>query len=134
MGLSMTDREELEAMNKINRLEVKDYTDEESIHIKFIDEFKKELHLSINDDIEQSLHDELAKLGWTPPKKENFMTDREELEAMNKINRLEVIDQTGRAYVHYLSEKESVRYSLQDDNRTLKIFIDKYGSVARDDA
>jgi len=62
------------------------------------------------------------------------MTDREELEAMNKINRLEVIDQTGRAYVHYLSEKESVRYSLQDDNRTLKIFIDKYGSVARDDA
>ena len=62
MGLSMTDREELEAMNKINRLEVKDYTDEESIHIKFIDEFKKELHLSINDDIEQSLHDELPNL------------------------------------------------------------------------
>ena len=64
------------------------------------------------------------------------MTDREELEAMNKINRLEVIDQTGRAYVHYfrLHENESVRYSLQDDNRTLKIFIDKYGSVARDDA
>jgi len=62
------------------------------------------------------------------------MTDREELEAMNKINRLEVIDQTGRAYVHYLHENEDVRYSLQDDNRTLKIFIDKYGSVARDDA
>ena len=62
------------------------------------------------------------------------MTDREELEAMNKINRLEVIDQTGRAYVHYFWENESVRYSLQDDNRTLKIFIDKYGSVARDDA
>ena len=64
------------------------------------------------------------------------MTDREELEAMNKINRLEVIDQTGRAYVHHfrVHENESVRYSLQDDNRTLKIFIDKYGSVARDDA
>ena len=62
------------------------------------------------------------------------MTDREELEAMNKINRLEVIDSTGRAYVHYLHENEDVRYSLQDDNRTLKIFIDKYGSVARDDA
>jgi len=40
-------------------------------HDKFIDEFKKELHLRINDDIEQSLHDELVKLGWTPPKKEN---------------------------------------------------------------
>ena len=38
---------------------------------EFIDEFKKELHLRINDDIEQSLHDELVKLGWTPPKKEN---------------------------------------------------------------
>ncbi|MDA8977455.1 hypothetical protein N9F71_00380 [bacterium] len=62
------------------------------------------------------------------------MTDREELEAMNKINRLEVIDQTGRAYVHYLGENESVRYSLQDDNRTLKIFVDKFGSVARDNA
>ena len=48
---------------------VKDYTDEESIHIEFIDEFKKELHLRINDDIEQSLHDELVKLGWTPPEK-----------------------------------------------------------------
>ena len=66
----MTDREELEAMNKINRLEVKDYTDE---HIMFIDEFQKGLHLSINDDIEQSLHDKLVKLGWTPPKKENLV-------------------------------------------------------------
>ena len=47
----------------------------------------------------------------------------EELKAMNNINRLEVIDQTGRAYVHYLDEKESVQYSLQDGNRTLKIFI-----------
>jgi len=53
---------------------------------------------------------------------------------MNKINRLEVIDKTGRAYVNYFWENESVRYSLQDNNRTLKIFIDKYGSVARDDA
>jgi hypothetical protein len=47
----------------------------------------------------------------------------EELKAINNINRLEVIDQTGRAYVHYLDEKESVQYSLQDGNRTLKIFI-----------
>jgi hypothetical protein len=54
-------------------------------------------------------------------------TSEEELKAMNNINRLEVIDQTGRAYVHYLSENESVRYSLQDDNRTLKVFIDKVG-------
>jgi hypothetical protein len=51
------------------------------------------------------------------------LTALELLTAMNNINRLEVIDQTGRAYVHYLDELESVRYSLQDGNRTLKIFI-----------
>lgn len=63
-----------------------------------------------------------------------FLKSRlQELEAMNKVNRIEVIDQTGRAYTHYLRETESVRYSLQDDNRTLKIFIDMSGSVARDD-
>ena len=59
------------------------------------------------------------------------MTERDTLEAMNNITRLEVIDQTGRAYVHYLDEKESVQYSLQDDNRTLKIFI---GSNEHDNA
>jgi hypothetical protein len=51
------------------------------------------------------------------------LTALELLTAMNNINRLEVIDQTGRAYVHYLDELESVRYSLQDDNRTLKVFV-----------
>lgn len=45
-------------------------------------------------------------------------------EAMKNINRLEVIDQTGRAYVHYLEGNEILRYSLQDDNRTLKMFIE----------
>ena len=49
------------------------------------------------------------------------MNERE----LEKINRIEVVDQTGRAYVHYLNEDESVRYSLQDDDQTLKIFIDK---------
>jgi len=56
------------------------------------------------------------------------MTESDTLEAMNNVNRFEVIDQTGRAYVHYLDEAESIRYSLQDGNRTLKIFIDKFGS------
>tara|TARA_R110000868_G_scaffold38494_4_gene134618 strand:+ start:305 stop:502 length:198 start_codon:yes stop_codon:yes gene_type:complete len=50
---------------------------------------------------------------------------------LNNINRLEVIDKTGRAYTHYLDEKESVQYSLQDGNRTLKIFI---GSDEHDNA
>lgn len=53
------------------------------------------------------------------------MTNSEELKAMDNINRLEVIDQTGRAYVYYLNDNESVRYSLQDNRQTLKIFITK---------
>jgi len=61
------------------------------------------------------------------------MNTEDELKAMNNINRLEVIDQTGRAYVHYFYYNESVRYSLQDNNKTLKIFIDKVGRDAHDD-
>jgi hypothetical protein len=51
------------------------------------------------------------------------MTQSDTLEAMNNVNRFEVIDQHGRSYVHYLGENESIQYSLQDDNRTLKVFI-----------
>ena len=40
------------------------------------------------------------------------------------VNRVEVIDNSGRSYVNrYPSNK--VELSLQDDNRTLKIFIKK---------
>lgn len=46
---------------------------------------------------------------------------------LNNVNRLEIIDQTGRAYTHHLTKNESVRYSLQDDNLTLKIFITNKG-------
>ena len=51
------------------------------------------------------------------------MTKSDTLEAMNNVNRFEVIDQHGRSYVHYLGENESIQYSLQDDNQTLKVFI-----------
>ena len=51
------------------------------------------------------------------------MTEWDTLEAMNNVNRFEVIDQHGRSYVHYLGENESIQYSLQDDNQTLKVFI-----------
>jgi hypothetical protein len=62
------------------------------------------------------------------------MTTVEEIESMNNINRLEVIDKTGRAYTHYFSGDEKVRYSLQDNNRTLKIFIDVFESTVYDNA
>lgn len=37
------------------------------------------------------------------------------------VNRVEVIDEHGRSYTHY--NCGVVQYSLQDDGKTLKIFI-----------
>ena len=54
-----------------------------------------------------------------------MMSDKEKLEAMKRVTRFEVIDDSGRAYVKYLKEGEGIAYVLQDDGRTLKVFIDK---------
>jgi hypothetical protein len=40
------------------------------------------------------------------------------------VSRLEVIDNDGRSYTNYLNEGQSIFLSLQDDNRTLKIFVE----------
>ena len=63
----------------------------------------------------------------------NAIFDGEELMAMNAVNRIEVIDDTGRICVKYLDEDERVRYNLQDDNRTLKVFIDKVHKIKLED-
>lgn len=55
----------------------------------------------------------------------NAIFDGEEYRHMRSVNRVEVIDDTGRAYTKYLKDDEGVKYSLQDDNKTLKVFIDK---------
>jgi hypothetical protein len=54
----------------------------------------------------------------------NAILDGEELQAMKSVNRFEVIDEEGRTYVNHLNEDQRVKYSLQDDDRTLKVFID----------
>lgn len=54
----------------------------------------------------------------------NAIFDGEKLAKMNSVTRFEVIDDTGRAYVKYLNKGEGIKYSLQDDDRTLKVFID----------
>lgn len=41
------------------------------------------------------------------------------------VTRIEVIDTEGRQYVRYLDADEFAQYVLQDDGRTLKMFIDK---------
>jgi hypothetical protein len=55
----------------------------------------------------------------------NAIGDGEELVEMKSVNRFEVIDETGRAYTKYLKDGEGIKYALQDDKRTLKVFIDK---------
>lgn len=42
----------------------------------------------------------------------------------SKINRVEVIDEKGRSYVNWNSNNK-VSLSIQDDGRTLKVFIGK---------
>jgi len=55
----------------------------------------------------------------------NAIFDGEDLQAMKGVTRFEVIDNNGRAYVKYLNKEEGIFYALQDDNRTLKVFIDE---------
>lgn len=57
----------------------------------------------------------------------NALHDAKEYEKMQSVTRVEVIDDKGRSYTKYLDESESVCYSLQDDDKTLKIFIDDKG-------
>ena len=42
-------------------------------------------------------------------------------EIVEKVSRVEVIDQTGRAYVKW--NVSGVQLHLQDDGRTLKLFV-----------
>jgi len=59
---------------------------------------------------EEAIQQKLIEMGWTPPQ--------------NNVDRVEVIDKTGRAYTHYLEPSEKMTISMQDNNKTMKIFID----------
>jgi hypothetical protein len=41
------------------------------------------------------------------------------------INRIEIIGPNGREFVRYLKDDEEVQISMQDNKKTMKIFIDK---------
>ena len=41
------------------------------------------------------------------------------------VSRLEVIDDTGRTFIKYLKDYETVRLAYQDGGRTLKVFIER---------
>lgn len=49
------------------------------------------------------------------------MNKLDTIELLDNVSRVEVIDAQGRSYVCTGAEK--VEYSLQDDGRTLKIFV-----------
>jgi hypothetical protein len=55
----------------------------------------------------------------------NLLIDGQEYEKMSKVNRIEVIDGDGRSYVKHLDKCEYIKYSLQDDDRTLKVIVKK---------
>jgi len=44
---------------------------------------------------------------------------------VDRVTRVEVIDETGRAYIKYLDNDQEVLCGLQDDERTLKVFINR---------
>jgi hypothetical protein len=48
------------------------------------------------------------------------------INTLEKVNRVEVIDESGRAYTCY--NAENVVMQLQDDGKTLKLFVDWDGS------
>ncbi len=54
----------------------------------------------------------------------NAIFDGQDLNAMRQVNRFEVIDEEGRTYVNYLDPEQTVKFSLQDDDKTLKVFIE----------
>jgi len=43
----------------------------------------------------------------------------------SKISRVEVIGSEGREYVRYFKDDEYMDHDIQDDDRTLKIFIER---------
>lgn len=55
----------------------------------------------------------------------NIIGDGETYQEMKQANRLEVIDENGRSYVKCLENDERLRYNMQDEGKTLKVFIDK---------
>ena len=58
----------------------------------------------------------------------NAIFDGEDLMKMRQVNRFEVIDEEGRTYVNHLEPEQTVKFSLQDDDKTLKVFIDSHNS------
>lgn len=53
----------------------------------------------------------------------NAIAEGEELQRMGQVDRFEVIDETGRAYAQGIGKVKRIKFQLQDDGCTLKVFI-----------
>ena len=53
----------------------------------------------------------------------NIIFDGLDLERMKAVDRFEVIDENGRAYARGIGEVKRLKFELQDDDCTLKIFV-----------
>jgi len=53
----------------------------------------------------------------------NTLFEGKKLEKMHLVNRVELICETGREFTKYLSDSENIEYNLQDEGKTLKVFI-----------
>ena len=52
----------------------------------------------------------------------NFTDSSLQLESL-KVNRFEIIDKNGRSYTNWIKKHFKIKTSLQDNDRTLKIFL-----------
>lgn len=89
------------------------------------------------------VREEIARLLRTMDVKEgsNFplndlmaLIQKAELEATSKVDRFEVIDDTGRAYVKgsIYGSPVKIELSYQDDGKTLKVFVKELKELGKD--
>lgn len=72
--------------------------------------------------IKNMTHEQLEEYAWWLYKRVGVL-ERER--KFSKISRVEVIGSEGREYVRYFKDDEYMDHDIQDDERTLKIFIEK---------
>jgi len=70
--------------------------------------------------IKNLTHEELEEYAWWLYKRVGVL-EREQ--KFSKVSRVEVIGPESREYVRYFTDCEYMGHDIQDDGRTLKIFI-----------
>ena len=73
--------------------------------------------------IKNMSHEQLEEYAWWLYKRVSVL-ERER--KFSKISRLEVIGPEKREYVRYFTDNEYMDHDIQDDDRTLKIFITNF--------